>query len=619
MSSFYGAFQSRPANFVDIYAYYPGPEEQVPGAPAEPALRAAAPVNNGIHFASSCFVGAGGGAAAASSTATGLKDAAAASRTGTMAAVNGTGLVNGVYLNGHSLPASSAASTSSGSMGNSVNGASATSSHSAASTMNGGYTGSNAFSRSAFEERPTALREEGPGRPTKGAPQSINGAVTAPATATVAAVPAYAAAPASATVVPPAALRCGPIDTGAQRDAAAKPGGPLQWSVLESLARCQAVPVPAESEEQDGRGKLYRQNPLHALQRKARVLLVDSGALRPQAAEPALKVASVLHRRGMLDVEALAAVRQQLLMPAVEALRAAPSSSDGQAADPDPQLSLLRSISSFGAFTDEVLERLELRDSDQGAASGVPAAGRWQEAARAELRRQTLLRQWANWEEPSGPGHLAWLGYDVTVGGSQRVSSAGEVLGRVDGDMLHDEAGLLALPPLSRDASTAADAERKALLVLAARVLQALPDGSQGARLDGRVMLYTPRPPSTASIYAMRQFLQLFPHVQLLVACDDGCPAAEESSAQAPMEVVGSLPAATAAGDVESQSPPPRQADSTHATTARSVSGSLGGADVPLTGAAATRLTGSGSWYARGNAAAAQGGESAWLPTSSWR
>lgn len=212
-------------------------------------------------------------------------------------------------------------------------------------------------------------------------------------------------------------------------------------------------------------------------------------------------IASALHQQGYLDPPAEASVRSTVLEPLLKALREPADASS-------PQADMLRKVPGFGAFTTHALEAL-------GLAAG-PSAERWQQAAREELRRKEMLRLW--WKEDDCPGLTTWLAYDLNGGeGSEawELGSDGEAFGLAQGP--DDEIGDALLPPLAKDESRG-HAERIALLALTARILGKFPkECTEGVRVEGVVMIFSLRPPSVASVYAMRQFLRLFPWVHFSV------------------------------------------------------------------------------------------------------
>jgi len=255
------------------------------------------------------------------------------------------------------------------------------------------------------------------------------------------------------------------------------------------------------------------------------------------SATKALRAASVLRRQGMLDVEVEDVVRTCFVVPAMEALR-------DPGVDGTCRISALLDPSvSFGVFTPDVLAAL----------GHEPVPSQWQATAREAFRRQALLRRWSEPENTDEIRGLAWLAYDVSVCSSaarsgsmpsrSELSSLGEVfccarlpamqtlhLNASDRGVGQDTlaevaAGSMILPPFCQDESSG-HAERRALLALAARIFRAFPEGTitEGHRVEGLVMLHSQRPPSVASVYAMRSFLHLFPWIQLCASSDGpGC------------------------------------------------------------------------------------------------
>lgn len=284
-------------------------------------------------------------------------------------------------------------------------------------------------------------------------------------------------------------------------------GEPIQraWTLLTEMRQQGFDSDALPSAEEQGNPIALKRPPAASLGLKQHVQAWLSNKTQlPRSALPAaLLGASALRRRGALEPTAEAVVQRHHLAPILEALRApaAPGSSSA---------SMLLEVPTLGAFTDDAYRELGL-----GGGSA-----QWQEAAKAELRRQHMLRKWFAWEEENGPGLLAWLAYDLSGAHgpeSWDLSCTGEVFGRAPAPT--DEESMVLLPPLVKDAS-AGHAERRALLSLTQRIFEKLPtDTSQDIHLEGVVMLYSPRPPSLTSIHAMRQFARLFSCVHLRAGC----------------------------------------------------------------------------------------------------
>ncbi|CAK0878852.1 unnamed protein product, partial [Prorocentrum cordatum] len=241
--------------------------------------------------------------------------------------------------------------------------------------------------------------------------------------------------------------------------------------------------------------------------------------LRDQAALPRVELAAtvraagVLRRASALDADAEALIKERALGPLAAALAAEPaaSSAAGGLAAPPP----LPGGADLGPLTQDLLEALELDSGQLGE--------RWLPAARAEVRRQGLLRRWALWDEEQGPGWIAWLGFHLSGGDGGapwELSSEGEAFG--SGEPALDDVACALLPPLARDA-TAGHAERLALLSLAARACerQAACRGAAQQQVEGVALLYPRLPAATA---AARQFQRLFPGVRLCAAHGVGAP-----------------------------------------------------------------------------------------------
>lgn len=282
------------------------------------------------------------------------------------------------------------------------------------------------------------------------------------------------------------------------------------WFLLHDM-RKQGLdpfaPLPASDEGPPLRYDSERTR--SGLQRHANAWL--SGVRLPlEAFHTAICIATALREREALDAEVEKCVRAQIIDPALEALREPVDAVSQQAA-------VLKGIPGFGAFTADVLERLQM-------ANPAPTH-RWQEIARQDLRRQEMIRRWARWDEGAGPGLTTWLAYNLSGGeevNAWELSSEGEAFGL---DQAEETGGQPLLPPLLKDAG-ALHAEQGALLNLVERILAKIPpECVSGIRVKGIVLMYSLRPPSVASIYAMRQFLRLFPGVRVCVGYGYGLAA----------------------------------------------------------------------------------------------
>eukprot|EP00913_Durusdinium_trenchii_P009120 g8572.t1 len=215
----------------------------------------------------------------------------------------------------------------------------------------------------------------------------------------------------------------------------------------------------------------------------------------PRALAAVLRLGSLMKRRGR-DVDAV--VRRL----AVDVIFEAFSKDDVQ------RLSLVKSL---GAFTGEALRFLGIHTlSDNGVDSA------WRANAERAVHRQVMLRRWTAWDDPEGPGDFAWLAYDLTCQ-SNRLQCDGEVVSRAPKSTAAEEL----FPPLEQD-KRSNHADRRALHLLAEKLLHGFSAESRDClEVHGVMMLYTPFPPETASIYAMQQFLKLFPWVEMHVAFND--------------------------------------------------------------------------------------------------
>lgn len=207
-----------------------------------------------------------------------------------------------------------------------------------------------------------------------------------------------------------------------------------------------------------------------------------------------LRLGSLLRRRSQHKPEVDGLVKSQWVRPILEALDS-----------PSPAAMVkLRETPDLGAFTADAFRHLGITVSD---------ADGWSAEAARQLRRQAMLDKWSQWSPPPGPGSLAWLAYDLTDQAGS-LCSDGEVhrrrLERADTD---------ALQPLE-EKGAAVHAERAALLALTERLLRRHP-GQGGCDVSGVVLLYSPSPPGTAGIFTAREFLRLFPKIEMRVAFGD--------------------------------------------------------------------------------------------------
>ncbi|CAE7434268.1 dbp9 [Symbiodinium sp. CCMP2456] len=208
-----------------------------------------------------------------------------------------------------------------------------------------------------------------------------------------------------------------------------------------------------------------------------------------------LRLGSLLRRGSQHKPEVDGLVKSQWVRPILEALDS-----------PSPAAMVkLRETPDLGAFTADAFRHLGITVSD---------ADGWSAEAARQLRRQAMLDKWSQWSgSPPGPGSLALLAYDLTDQAGS-LCSDGEVHRR-----RLEPAGTHALQPLE-EKGAAVHAERAALLALAERLLRRHP-GQGGCEVSGVVLLYSPSPPRTASIFTAREFLQLFPRIEMRVAFGD--------------------------------------------------------------------------------------------------
>lgn len=242
----------------------------------------------------------------------------------------------------------------------------------------------------------------------------------------------------------------------------------------------------------------------HLLERHAQRWLT-SEAPHPRALEAVLRLGSLLTRRGIADVDAI--VRRRAVAPILDAFQNAPE-----------RLALVKGL---GVFTGEALRSLGIRTVGENGSESA-----WRLEAAKTVHRQAMLRRWTSWNEPEGPGSFAWVAYDLSSQ-SERFRCDGEVVGQAPKSPVLEEL----FPSLDPD-QRSTHAEVRALMVLAEKLLQGFSEGNC-LEIRGVLMLYTPFPPETASIYAMQQFLQLFPWVEMHVAFDD---AVDLSGATLPVE-----------------------------------------------------------------------------------
>lgn len=236
-------------------------------------------------------------------------------------------------------------------------------------------------------------------------------------------------------------------------------------------------------------------DPNSALQQHAERWLLP--AAHPRAVAAVLRLGSLLQRTGG-RADLGAAVRRLGVLPILEAFHENPQ-----------RLTLVQDL---GLFTPEALRSLGIHTISE---NGSESAWR-QEAARA-VHRQAMLRRWSSWNEAQGPGSFAWLAYDLSSQFEQ-FRCDGEVVGRAPKSPTVSEE----LPPSLEQDKRPDHAERRALMLLAEKLLQGFSEGGCDCiEVRGVLMLYTPFPPETASIFAMLQFLQLFPWVEMHVAYDD--------------------------------------------------------------------------------------------------
>eukprot|EP00435_Cladocopium_sp_Y103_P065052 s768_g26.t2 len=238
-------------------------------------------------------------------------------------------------------------------------------------------------------------------------------------------------------------------------------------------------------------------DPSSALQQHAERWLLPEAA-HPRAVAAVLRLGSLLQRTDGSRADLDAAVRRLGVLPILEAFHE------------DPQR--LTVVQDLGLFTPEALRSLGIHTVSE---NGSECAWR-QEAARA-VHRQAMVRRWSSWNEAQGPGSFAWLAYDLSSQFEQ-FRCDGEVVGRAPKSPTVSEE---LFPSLEQD-KRPDHAERRALMLLAEKLLQGFSEGGCDCiEVHGVLMLYMPFPPETASIFAMLQFLQLFPWLEMHVAYDD--------------------------------------------------------------------------------------------------
>ncbi|CAE7702664.1 dbp9 [Symbiodinium sp. CCMP2592] len=264
--------------------------------------------------------------------------------------------------------------------------------------------------------------------------------------------------------------------------------------------------TPLESHEGEGQEGVswlcdrFGEDVWEALERHADSWLLpatQSAATCPafrRCSSAVLRLGSLLRRGSQQKPEVDGLVKSQWVRPILEALDS-----------PSPAAMVkLRETPDLGAFTADAFRHLGITVSD---------ADGWSAEAARQLRRQAMLDKWSQWSgSAQGPGSLAWLAYDLTDQ-TGSLCSNGEVHRR-----RLEPADTDALQPLEKGA--AVHAERAALLALAERLLRRTP-GQGGCEVSGVVLLYSSSPPGTASIFTAKEFLRLFPWVELRVAFGD--------------------------------------------------------------------------------------------------
>lgn len=234
-----------------------------------------------------------------------------------------------------------------------------------------------------------------------------------------------------------------------------------------------------------------------ALQQHAERWLLPEAA-HPRAVAAVLRLGSLLQRTDGSRADLDAVVRRLGVLPILEAFNENPQ-----------RLTLVQDL---GLFTPEALRSLGIHTiSENGSESA------WRKEAARAVHRQAMLRRWSSWNEAEGPGSFAWLAYDLSSQ-SEQFRCDGEVVGRAPKSPTVSEE---LFPSLEQD-KRPDHAERRALMLLAEKLLQGFSEGGCDCiEVRGVLMLYTPFPPETTSMFAMLQFLQLFPWVEMHVAYDD--------------------------------------------------------------------------------------------------
>merc|ERR1712096_388127 len=120
---------------------------------------------------------------------------------------------------------------------------------------------------------------------------------------------------------------------------------------------------------------------------------MGNGRLPQKSFQASLRLISTLRCNGKGDATAESCVRSKVLAPIIDALRK-PEPAES------PHAAVLTAVPCLGSLTSEVLSELGLTLDD----SSQPE--RWS-AARAELRRQAMLRRWVAWDEVAESGLLA--------------------------------------------------------------------------------------------------------------------------------------------------------------------------------------------------------------------
>lgn len=221
-------------------------------------------------------------------------------------------------------------------------------------------------------------------------------------------------------------------------------------------------------------------------------------AAHPRAVAAVLRLGSLLQRTDGSRADLDAVVRRLGVLPILEAFNENPQ-----------RLTLVQDL---GLFTPEALRSLGIHTIGENGSESA-----WRKEAARAVHRQAMLRRWSSWNEAEGPGSFAWLAYDLSSQ-SEQFRCDGEVVGRAPKSPTVSEE---LFPSLEQD-KRPDHAERRALMLLAEKLLQGFSDGGCDCiEVRGVLMLYTPFPPETTSIFAMLQFLQLFPWVEMHVAYDD--------------------------------------------------------------------------------------------------